>query len=76
MQDGGRIPGEHERRHDMNPRILINYRRRMLLYWPYRVWHPRWGLHHGTNGVAHSMWVWCIQIWWTDRTTKGGTACH
>jgi hypothetical protein len=51
------------RRH---PRILINGRRWMLWLWPYLVTRPRWGTQHGTDGRSHSLWLWCLQVWWSN----------
>jgi hypothetical protein len=63
----------------MQPRILIDGRRWMLLLWPYLVTRPRWGTQHGTDGRSHWLWLWCLQVWWSnDRverlpTREGGS---
>ena len=52
------------------PRILADGKDWMLWFWPYRVTQPKLGMEHGTDGRSHSLWLWCIQVWWSSAEHK------
>ena len=48
----------------MQQRILMRGKRWLLMFWPYHVLRPWWGMQHGTDGKSHWFLFWCFQYWW------------